>query len=38
MMAIYINSQRQKEDWVEALELMPHEDDVEVSFEAQIDN
>lgn len=38
MMAIYINSQRQQEDWVEALELMPHEDDVEVGFEAQIDN
>lgn len=38
MMAIYINSQRQKEDWVEVLELMPHEDDVEVGFEEQIEN
>lgn len=38
MMAIHINSQREKEDWIEALELMPHEDDIEISFEAQIDD
>lgn len=37
MMAIYINGQR-TEDYIEPLELMPHEDDVEVGFEAQIDD
>ena len=37
MMAIYINGQR-TEDYVEPRELMPHEDDVEVGFEAQIDD
>ena len=37
MMAIYINGQR-TDDFIEALELMPHEDDVEVGFEAQIDD
>ena len=38
MMAVHINSQYEKEHWVEALELMPHEDDVELGFEAQIDD
>lgn len=38
MMAIYINGQRKAEDAIEPLELMPHEDDVEVGFEAQIDD
>lgn len=37
MMAIYINGQR-TEDYIEPLELMPHEDDIEVGFEAQIDD
>lgn len=37
MMAIYINGQR-TDDYIEPLELMPHEDDVEVGFEAQIDD
>lgn len=37
MMAIYINGQR-TDDYIEPLELMPHEDDVIVSFEAQIDD
>ena len=36
MMAIYINGQR-TDDFIEPLELMPHEDDVEVGFESQID-
>lgn len=38
MMTIYMNSQRKAEDWIEPLELMPHEDDVIVGFEAQIDD
>ena len=37
MMAIYINGQR-TDNYIEPLELMPHEDDVEVGFEAQIDD
>lgn len=37
MMAIYINGQR-TDDYIEPLELMPHEDDIEVGFEAQIDD
>ena len=37
MMAIYINAQR-TDDYIEPLELMPHEDDIEVGFEAQIDD
>ena len=37
MMAIYINGQR-TDDYIEPLALMPHEDDVEVGFEAQIDD
>lgn len=37
MMAIYINGQR-TDDYIEPLELMPHEDDVEVGFESQIDD
>ena len=37
MMAIYINGQRTG-DFIEPLELMPHEDDVEIGFEAQIDD
>ena len=37
MMAIYINGQR-ADDYIEPLELMPHEDDIEVGFEAQIDD
>lgn len=35
MMSIYINSQGGE---VEAIELMPHEDDVVVSFEDQIED
>lgn len=38
MMAFHFNSQRQQADWVEPLELMPHEDDIEIGFEAQIDD
>ena len=37
MMAIYINGQRE-DNFIESLELMPHEDDIEVGFEAQIDD
>lgn len=37
MMAIYINGQR-TDNYIEPLELMPHEDDIEVGFEAQIDD
>lgn len=37
MMTIYINGQR-TDDYIEPLELMPHEDDIEISFEAQIDD
>lgn len=37
MMAIYINGQR-TDDYIEPLELMPHEDDIEIGFEAQIDD
>lgn len=37
MMAIYINGQR-TDDYIEPLELMPHEDDVIIGFEAQIDD
>lgn len=37
MMAIYMNGQR-TDDFIEPLELMPHEDDIEVGFEAQIDD
>lgn len=38
MMALQVNNQRPQADWIEPLELMPHEDDVEISFEAQIDD
>lgn len=38
MMAIHINMGRDAADCIEPLELMPHEDDVEVGFEAQIDD
>lgn len=37
MMAIYINGQR-TDDYIEPLELMPHEDDVIIGFESQIDD
>lgn len=37
MMAIYINGQR-TDGHIEPLELMPHEDDVIIGFEAQIDD
>ena len=36
MMAIHLNCQREESDWVEPLELMPHEDDVVIGFEDQI--
>jgi len=38
MMALQVNNQRPQADWIEPLELMPHEDDIEISFEAQIDD
>lgn len=38
MMALQVNNQRPHADWIEPLELMPHEDDIEISFEAQIDD
>ena len=37
MMAIYLNSQiKEQSKKIDPLELMPHEDDVEVGFEEQI--
>lgn len=36
MMSIHLNSKREEADWVEPLELMPHEDDVIIGFEEQI--
>ena len=36
IIAMNINKSRVGEDWVDSLEFMPHEDDVEISFEAQI--
>ena len=38
MMALQVNNQRPQADWIEPLELMTHEDDIEISFEAQIDD
>ena len=38
IIAMNINKGLAGEDWVDPLEFMPHEDDVEISFEAQIDN
>ncbi|MDN3397699.1 hypothetical protein QL919_03030 [Psychrobacter sp. APC 3426] len=38
MMAIHINMDREFANHIEPLELMPHEDDVEIGFEAQIDD
>lgn len=37
MMAIYINGQRKAEDAIEPLELMPHEDDIEIGFADQLE-
>lgn len=37
MMSIYINSNCKTEDAIDAIELMPHEDDVVLSFEEQIE-
>ena len=38
MMFIHLNSGREAEDMIEALELMPHEDDVIIGFEEQLDD
>ena len=38
IIAMNINKGLSGEDWVDPLEFMPHEDDVEISFEAQIDD
>lgn len=37
MMAFGYNNKVKSEDWIEPIELMPHEDDVIISFEAQIE-
>ena len=36
LMAWYHNGKVQREHWVDVIELMPHEDDVEVSFEEMV--
>ena len=36
LMAFYHNGKVKQEHWVDALELMPHEDDVEIGFEEQM--
>ncbi len=36
LMAWYHNGKVKREHWVDALELMPHEDDVEIGFEEQM--
>lgn len=36
LMAWYHNGKVQRKHWVDAIELMPHEDDVEVSFEEMV--
>lgn len=38
IIAMNINKALKVEDWVEPLEFMPNEDDVEVGFEEQIDD
>ena len=37
IIAMNINKGRKYEDWVEPLEFMPHEDDVEIGFEEQFE-
>ncbi|ERL54948.1 hypothetical protein [Psychrobacter aquaticus] len=36
IIAMNINKELKFEDWVEPLEFMPHEDDVEIGFEEQL--
>ena len=38
IIAMNINKGLKHEDWVEPLEFMPHEDDVEIGFEEQFEN
>lgn len=38
IIAMNINKGLKGEDWVEPLEYMPHEDDVEIGFEEQIES
>lgn len=38
IIAMNINKGLKSEDWVEPLQFMPNEDDVEIGFEEQIDN
>ncbi len=38
IMAFSYNNKVEKEHWIEPLELMPHEDDVVISFEEQLED
>lgn len=38
MMSIYINANNNSDNAIDPIELMPHEDDVVISFEDQVEN